>query len=432
MSEQKNFDRRNFLTGALAAAACGPLSGAILPDCVDQGTQSRRIAPHGDTPVYAEEKPAPAPVEYKRKIKLGVVGNGGRGGWIAGLFKKHGGYEMHALCDYFPTVVDKCGDTLGVDKSRRFSTLSGYKKLIESGVEAVALECIPYFMPEQAKAVIDAGLHLYMAKPVAVDVPGALSIEASAKAATQKKRVFLVDYQMPTDPTHIEVYKRVKDGALGKIAQVQTFGCCGGFSDPPKTANLESRMQSLIWCNDTAMGCGYLGNFDIHAIDCAIWALGKKPVSAAGASNLTRPNPHGDSHDVSSVIFEYADGLIHNHYGHALANNSDGLLDCRIFGTTANALFSYWFGKGYVRGGDKHFAGKVENLYEAGAQRNIAAFYQNVIGEKYENETAQRAVDGVLTCVLAREAALRHTKLTMDDILKENKKLEVDLTGLKS
>lgn len=32
---------------------------------------------------------------------------------------------------------------LGVDKARRFSTLSGYKQLFASGVEAVALETPP-------------------------------------------------------------------------------------------------------------------------------------------------------------------------------------------------------------------------------------------------------------------------------------------------
>ena len=41
-----------------------------------------------------------------------------------------------------------------------------------------------------------------------------------------------------------------------------------------------------------------------------------------------------------------------------------------------------------------------------------------------------RAVDGVLTVALGREAALRRTKLTMDDLLRENKRLEADLSGL--
>jgi len=50
--------------------------------------------------------------------------------------------------------------------------LGGYRKLIDSGVEAVVLKVPPYFIPEQAKAAVEAGCHVYTAKPVAVDVPG--------------------------------------------------------------------------------------------------------------------------------------------------------------------------------------------------------------------------------------------------------------------
>ena len=171
---------------------------------------------------------------YERKIKLGVIGNGGRGGWIANLFKKHGGYEMYALADYFQEVADQCGDKLGVDKARRFSTLSGYKRLLECGLEAVALETPPYFFPEHAKAAVAAGLHVYMAKPVAVDVPGALQILAAAKEAARKKRCFLVDYQMPTDPANNEILGRLRAPAFGAISQIATVGIGGGFQDPPK------------------------------------------------------------------------------------------------------------------------------------------------------------------------------------------------------
>src|SRR5581483_9899447 len=64
----------------------------------------------------------PAPVRT-RKVKLGLVGCGGRGSWIANLFQQHGGYEFHAVTDYFPVRAEKCGNELGVDHSRRFSTL---------------------------------------------------------------------------------------------------------------------------------------------------------------------------------------------------------------------------------------------------------------------------------------------------------------------
>jgi len=407
-------NRREFLSGgALGLAAITSLAGSVAG-------------------AADEKKEEPKQAEFTRRIKLGVIGNGGRGAWIAGLFKKHGGYEMHAVADYFQEVADKCGETLGVDKARRFSGLSGYRKLIESGVEAVALETPPCFIPEHAKAAVEAGLHVYMAKPVAVDVPGALQIEAAGKLAGEKKRVCFVDYQIPTDPVNIEVAKRIREGGLGKIQQVFTVGICGGFADPPMTENIESRLRGLIWVNDVALGCDYIGNFDIHAIDGAVWVLGQRPVVAMGSSRIGRENPHGDGRGVCSVIYEYADGVVHNHYGQGLGNNTDGELSCRLHGPKANAMVNYW-GKAYLRGGPKHYGGgQVENLYEAGARRNIATFYEEVTTGKFDNATVKRAVDGVLTCILGREAAARHVRLTMEELIKENKKLEVDMKGLKA
>ena len=294
---QSSLSRREFFSGTLAAAAVTSLASL--------------------TSVGAEEAAPAAPQPlFKRKIKLGIVGNGGRGSWIAGLFKKHGGFEMHAVADYFQPVADQCGDAMGVDKARRFSTLSGYKRLFESGVEAVALELPPYFFAEQARAAVEAGLHVYMAKPVAADVPSALQILAAGKQASEKQRCFMVDYQMSTDPANQEALKRLRgEEGIGKISQILTTGYGSGCPDPPRTANLEGRLQKLIWVNDVAMGCDYLGNYDIHAIDAAIWVAGRRPLAAVGNSRICRPDPHGDSHDVCSVIFEYSDGLVHNHVG---------------------------------------------------------------------------------------------------------------------
>ena len=44
----------------------------------------------------------------------------------------------------------------------------------------------------------------------------------------------------------------------------------------------------------------------------------------------------------------------------------------------------------------------------------------------------RRSVDGALATILGREAAARRSRLTMDDRLKEHRRLEVDLRGLKS
>ena len=64
--------------------------------------------------------------------------------------------------------------------------------------------------------------------------------------------------------------------------------------------------------------------------------------------------------------------------------------------------------------------------------RNIAKFHQCVTEGNFANDTVRRAVDGALTTILGREAALRRTRLTWDELLKENKRLTVDLSGLQA
>lgn len=414
-ASRSNVTRRRFLGGALMATAAATAPAFL-----------RAVA--GEEP-----KPASAPAEFKRKLNLGVVGCGSRGKWIAKLFAAHGGYKIHAVADYFAEVADKVGAELGVDASRRFATLSGYKRLLASGVEAVVLETPPYFFPEHAQAAVEAGLHVYCAKPVAVDVPGCLAIVQAAQTATTKQRVFFVDYQLPTDPANNEVAKRVRDpeSGLGKIRRVSTAGSYGHFPDPAKTANLESRLQKLIWVNDIALGGDYLGNYDIHAIDAALWVLGERPVAATGFARVGRVNPHGDSHDTCLLTFEYPSGVLHDHRGNALKNFSPDELNCRIYGQTGNAVLNYW-DKVTFRSAEDSYSGTVENLYEAGAVRNIASFYRAVTEGDVKNLTVPRAVDGALTCILGRIAGERQQRVTMEQILKENTRLTVDLTGLKS
>ena len=404
--------RRQFLERGLAASAAATLLGT-LPGAAADAPAARAGA--ATTP---------------RKLKLGVIGNGGRGSWIANLFQRHGGYEMWAVADYFQQVADACGDTLGVDKARRFSGLGGYRRLIESGVEAVALETPPYFFPEHARAAVEAELHVYMAKPVAVDVWGCLEIEAAAKAAGARQKVFLVDYQIPTEPANQEVAKRIANGDIGPVMALNSHYFAGPFADPPKTATLESRMRSLIWCNDVAVGGGYHVNACIHAVDAAVWLTGQRPVSAMGYSRLGRPDPHGDSHDVFELTFEYANGVIHSHCGKHLNNLLGFDVICQALGQKGFAQIAYG-GKVSLKGPEDGFNGEVKDLYEAGAARNIARFHQCVVEGDTRNDTVGRALDSALATILGREAGLQRRKLTTAELLASKQRLSVDLTGLR-
>ena len=82
-------------------------------------------------------------------------------------------------------------------------------------------------------------------------------------------------------------------------------------------------------------------------------------------------------------------------------------LNLNAYGDQATALVSYR-GKSYLRGGPKHYGGgDVDSLYDQGAIRNIATFYQNIVEGRFDNPTVPQAGDDALTAVLGREAAAR-------------------------
>ncbi|GAH68694.1 unnamed protein product, partial [marine sediment metagenome] len=146
------------------------------------------------------------------KIKLGMIGCGGRGKWIAKLFVEHGGYEIAAAADYFQDRVDTFGEKFNVDPAHCYTGLSCYRRLLEEKLDAVAIESPPYFHPEQAAAAVDAGCHVYVAKPIAVDVPGCHTIAESSKRASANELCFLVDFQTRANEFYREAIKRVHEG----------------------------------------------------------------------------------------------------------------------------------------------------------------------------------------------------------------------------
>ena len=371
--------------------------------------------------------------EANSRIKVGCIGLGGRGSMIGRFFKDHGGYEVHALCDYFPEVVGQAGEQFSVGKQRCFSGLLGYKRLIECGVDAVVLETPPYCFPAHATAAVEAGCHVYIAKPIAVDVPGTMQIRKAGRQATQRKKVFLVDFQMRVNPYLIECIKRLRDGVLGEVNFIRSYYDDEGYRDPAMEKTIANRLRYLIWANDIELGGGKMVNSGIHAIDAAVWIANRVPVSASGSASIVRPNPHGNSKDIYSVTYRFDDDrLIMNHTGEHFKNLNSRIAHCDAYGQYGYMEARYseknWIrsNKGGYIGGDK------PDIYRWGAQENIRVFHKNITEGIYDNQTVEPSVSANLTAILGREAAANNTTVTMSQVIRENKKLEPDLSGLES
>ena len=371
--------------------------------------------------------------EAKVKINYGLIGCGGRGSWLANLFKKHGGYNLVAVADYFQDRVDAVGEKFQIPTERRFTTLSGYKRLLEQKLDAIIIETPPYFHPEQAAAAVDAGKHVYLAKPIAVDVPGCKTIAESGGRATEQKLCFLVDFQTRAHPAYQEVVRRVLDGGIGRIVSVETnYQTSTMFAelDASLRADPDNRELRLrAWALDCALSGDIITEQNIHALDVATWFIGADPIRAYGTCGRAREFL-GECRDHFSAIFYFPNDIIANFCSKQVGRNYEDIM-CRVYGMNGT-VDTHYGGEVTFRAGKEEFKATTDNLYADGAVWNIAAFYDNIIRGDYSNPTVEPSVRSNLTTILGRAAAYQKREVSWAELMKANEVLHFNLKGLKA
>jgi predicted dehydrogenase len=370
--------------------------------------------------------------EANSRIQLGVIGCGGRGQWIAGLFAADGRYQVAALADYFKDRVTAAGEKLGVPPDRRFIGLDGYKQLLQDKVDAVAIETPPCFHPEQAVAAIQAGKHTYIAKPIAVDVPGALAIPAAAAKVKDRLSV-LVDFQTRANEFYQGAFEKIKEGLIGKPVCGQAYYYAGRLGAQAKPGSETARLRN--WVFDIALSGDIIVEQNIHALDVACWFLQGHPVKAAGTGGRKARTDVGDCWDHFVVTYWYP-----ARQGDAVASPDDVLLDfssgqftqgyadicCRIYGSLGTAD-SHYGGLVNIRaktGGYR--GGQTTGIYQDGAVANIQRFAESLLAAK-PIQNIQESAESTLTAILGRTAAYEGRTVTWDEMIKANAKLDAKL-----
>ena len=399
MSSEKAFGRREFLAGAAAAATLT----IIAPG-------SARGA------------------EAASRLEVGLIGCGGRGQWIADLFEKSAPWKVVATHDYFADRSGAAGKRFGVDAARCFSGLDGYKKLLEGKLDAVAIESPPYFHPEQAAAAVAAGKHVYVAKPIAVDVPGCQTILASGRKATEKKLAFLVDFQSRANEFFKGAVKWVHDGNIGKVVLIQANYFTGPIGRSVGDKSPEARLRG--WTSDIAFSGDILVEQNIHALDIATWFLNADPIKAVGTGGNTLHCHNGDCYDHFAVIYYCPNDVVIDFSSTQCTQGYDDI-GVRVFAQTGTADVHYG-GRVFVRGQKSYAGGNTGPIFQAGAVTNIQDFHKNITAGNFANETVVPSVRSNLTCILGRTAAYKNAMVTWDEMMKANEKLDAKLEGMKA
>jgi myo-inositol 2-dehydrogenase/D-chiro-inositol 1-dehydrogenase len=299
-------------------------------------------------------------------------------------------------------------------------------------VDAVHVVSPSWFHNEQAAAAVDAGKHVFVAKPVAVDVPGVRSFEETGKRAGEKKLTLMVDFQTQGDALYVEGIKRVHEGALGDLCFGEAFHHMGRLTPHAENGTPGARLRN--WVFDKALSGDILVEQNIHSVDVMVRLMNAAPVRVTGSGGRKGRTDVGDCWDHFALLFDFPGDIAWTYTSRQFdPGGVPGFMKNNLIGSKG-AFLSQFGGDVMIRGGKDVFwrGGKNPDVYKTGTDTNIAAFAKAIHAGDSTNATVPIAARTTLTAILGRNAAYKKGTLTWDELLKDETKVEVDTTSLLS
>lgn len=295
-----NINRRHFLRGASAALALTALEASGL--------------------TYFTNAPSP------RRVAL--IGTGWYGKSDLFRLMQVVPVEVVALCDVDKKLLEAAADMVAAkQQNKRPKTYGDYRKLLaEAKPEIVLIGTPDHWHALQTIDALKAGAHVYVQKPISVDV---IEGEAMVAAARKYNKVVQVGTQRKSTPHLIDAKKNIVEaGLLGKISHVEM--CCyfhmranGNpavqavpdyfdyemWTGPAPLRPYDGLPHVRWWRTFMEYGNGIMGDMCVHMLDTVRWMLKlgwPEKISSTGGIYVDKTGKSNIA-DTQSAIFEYKD-----------------------------------------------------------------------------------------------------------------------------
>lgn len=411
-SNGKDLNRRKFISNT-AIATLGTIGAVgLITSC--KGNEEK-------LPVLLNEAPD------GKVLKAGLVGCGGRGTGAAVNYVDAGpNLQITALGDVFQDRLDQCRAQLKKQRNieiaddKCFTGFDSYQKVIDSGVDVVLLCTPPHFRPVHVEAAVNAGKHIFMEKPCAVDPVGARSVLVSAKRAEQKGLCIVSGTIRRVQKDFMETHRRVKNGEIGEIVSAHIIRNGGSLWVIKRQSGM-SDMEYMLrnWANFCWLSGDHIVEQFIHEVDVMNWYIGKNPVKAIGWGGRQR-RVTGDQYDFFSIEYLYDNGM-HTHCAARQITGCSNLTKQFITGTNgfANATGTIYNLKGEQvwkyptpEEGSTDLTWKVKDPYVQEHINLVTAIRTgNIIND------AEAQVNSTLITIMGRMSAYTGKDVTWDEVL---------------
>lgn len=199
-------------------------------------------------------------------LRMGIAGLGRLGRHHAENLAFHvRNAQLVWACSPVPTELDEARSQLGIAQ-----VTSDFAQMVQApDVDAIVLVTPTDLHAQQTIAALEAGKHVFVEKPLALDVADCERVEAVA--ARHPDRVAMVGFVRRFDASYRRAYDDMRQGSIGRPFLVRSQTC--DMNDP-----------SGFFVRYAAQSGGIFMDCSVHDIDLARWMLGNPPALRAYAS----------------------------------------------------------------------------------------------------------------------------------------------------
>ncbi|MDB6124606.1 MAG: putative dehydrogenase [Pedosphaera sp.] len=258
------------------------------------------------------------------KIRLAVVGAGGRGRDVLGVFLSNAEVDCPVICDVDDAMSAQGAALVEKQRGHRPETVRDFRRVIErKDVDAVLVATPDHWHALPTVYACQAGMDVYVEKPLATNIDEG---SAMLEAAKRHHRVVQMGTQWRSGSHYKEAVEFVQSGKLGKISIVRGWtylDWLGGVGNPPDAAcpatvdydmwlgpapkrpfNPNRFHFNFRWFWDYAGGL--MTDWGVHLINIMLWAMGpeqpKTIYSTGGKFALT---DNSEPPDTQVTVYEF-------------------------------------------------------------------------------------------------------------------------------
>ena len=244
--------------------------------------------------------------------KAGLIGAGGiSDNHFKGL-RETGRAVVEYVWDIDPANVELAVSRWGCQ------AVGSARQLMECDIDIVVISTPAFARVEYVRMAAEAGKHIYVEKPLALNMEDAGAIR---EAVDRSGVIFMVGFNLRYEPVPAQLVRVMQSGRIGK-----TVSAWARIASPTKPGRWQKIMESGHWRASMEKSGGRIVEFGSHAVNWLLWVLGDAKTVYGKAMRITE-NASVDDADYAIIDCQHGVGLLEIHrHGAAHSEESYGIV----------------------------------------------------------------------------------------------------------